>query len=41
MTFDTQDVLEDKIDRLTVMISKLAMKDGGIKNTVQVPDISK
>ena len=29
VTFDTQDGLEDKIDRLTVMMSKLAAKDNG------------
>ena len=29
VTFDTQDELEDKIDRLTVMMSQLATKDEG------------
>ena len=29
VTFDTQDRLEDKIDRLRVMMSKLAAKDNG------------
>ena len=29
VTFDTQDGLEDKIDRLTVMVSKLAPNNGG------------
>ena len=29
VTFDTKDRLEDKIDRLTVMVSKLAAKDDG------------
>ena len=30
VTFDTQDRLEDKINRLTVMMAKLATKDNGI-----------
>ena len=30
-TFNTQDGLEDKIDRLTVMMSQLTTKDGGLK----------
>ena len=29
VTFDKQDGLEDKIDRLTVMMSRLAVKDDG------------
>ena len=29
-TFDTQDRLEDKIDRLTVMVSKLATNEEGV-----------
>ena len=29
VTFDTQDELKGKIDRLTVMISKLAARDNG------------
>ena len=29
VTFDTQDGLEDKIDKLTVMMGKLATKDNG------------
>ena len=29
VTFDTQDGLEEKIDRLTVMMSKLAANDEG------------
>ena len=30
VTFDTQDRLEDKIDRLTVMMSKLAVSEEGV-----------
>ena len=30
VTFDTQDGLEDKIDRLTVMMSKLAANEEGV-----------
>ena len=29
VTFDTQDELEDKVDRLTVMMVKLATRDNG------------
>ena len=29
VTFDTQDGLEDKIDKLTVMMGKLAARDTG------------
>ena len=29
VTFDTQDGLEDKIDKLTVMMGKLAARDNG------------
>ena len=31
VTYNTQDVIEDTIDRLTVIISQLTMKDGGLK----------
>ena len=30
VSFDTQDGLEDKIDRLTVMMGKLATRDNGL-----------
>ena len=30
VTFNTQDGLEDKIDRLTVLMSQLTMKDEGV-----------
>ena len=34
VTLDTQDRLEDKIDRLTIMMSKISSKGGQSKQTV-------
>ena len=41
VSFDTRDKLEDKIDKLTVMIGWLAAKDNNKTGIISTPDTSK